>query len=187
MSATIDEHLAQVQQRIAEIRHRIRAIDPAAEQPEQPGVGFAGVMAYALEDDAAPPAGRPAPEAYESMIAEAAARYQLRPALLRALIQAESHYNPRAVSPRGAMGLTQLMPSTAAGLGVVDPFDPRQNILGGARYLREQLDRFHGDEPLALAAYNAGPGAVQRYQAIPPYPETQQYVTRVLALAGQDE
>ncbi len=118
--------------------------------------------------------------AYDGLIEASAARHGLDPALLKALIHAESGFNPNAVSSAGAKGLTQLMPSTAAGLGVSDPFDPEQSIEGGARYLKAQLDRF-GDESLALAAYNAGPGAVARYGGIPPFRETQNYVSRVLS------
>jgi len=113
-------------------------------------------------------------------IADCASRYDLDPALLRTVIQAESGFNRFAVSPAGAQGLMQLMPGTAAALGVSDPFDVRQNIAGGAAYLRRQLDRF-GSLDLALAAYNAGPAAVTRYNGIPPYRETQDYVARVVA------
>ena len=102
--------------------------------------------------------------------------------LLSALVKNESGGNPDAVSPAGAIGLTQLMPGTAEGLGV-DPYDPEQNLLGGARYLRQQFDRF-GSWDLALAAYNAGPGAVEKYNGIPPYEETQSYVANVLRDAG---
>lgn len=99
--------------------------------------------------------------------------------LFAALIEAESAWNPNAVSPVGAKGLTQLMPGTALALGVTDPFDPMQNLRGGARYLRQQIDRF-GSIELALAAYNAGPGAVKKYGGIPPFPETQNYVRKIL-------
>ena len=115
----------------------------------------------------------------DAIIREAAARSGLDPALLHAVIKAESNYNPRCVSPAGARGLMQLMPATAGALGVSDPFDPLQNVLGGARYLRQQLDRF-GQVQLALAAYNAGPNAVARHGGIPPFAETQAYVPRVL-------
>ncbi|HWP30806.1 MAG TPA: lytic transglycosylase domain-containing protein [Fimbriimonadales bacterium] len=100
--------------------------------------------------------------------------------IFRALISAESGWNPNSVSPKGAQGLTQLMPSTAQALGVLDPFDPIQNLRGGAKYLRQMLDEF-GSYELALAAYNAGPGAVKRYGGIPPYPETQNYVRKILS------
>lgn len=130
------------------------------------------------------PPSLPAPSVsrtdFDEIIARQAKANGLETALLRAVIQAESNFDPRAMSPQGAMGLMQLMPATAAALGVSDPFDPEQNIAGGARYLRQQLDRF-GDLSLALAAYNAGPGNVARYHGLPPFPETQAYVSRVLA------
>ena len=119
---------------------------------------------------------------WDSAIEEHAAAHRVRPELVRAVIQVESAYNPRARSVKGAMGLMQLMPDTAADLGVVNPYDPEQNIRGGVAYLRQLLDKFNGNEELALAAYNAGPGAVSRYgDNVPPYRETQQYVDKVRA------
>lgn len=107
-------------------------------------------------------------------------QHRLHPALLRAVIKAESDFDPMAVSRAGAMGLMQLMPQTAVRLDVRDLFDPDENIGGGAKYLRQLLDRFHGNLPLALAAYNAGEHVVDRYQSLPPIDETRHYVRKVL-------
>lgn len=120
-------------------------------------------------------------EIINSAILEASEIYDIDTSMIRAIIRTESSYNPNAVSRAGAMGLMQLMPGTAASLGVTDPFDIHQNIMGGTRYFRRMLDRFDNDERLALAAYNAGAGNVQRHGGIPPFPETQNYVPRVLA------
>jgi soluble lytic murein transglycosylase-like protein len=117
--------------------------------------------------------------AYDELIAEAAETYNLDPELIRAVMRAESAFNPLALSRAGAQGLMQLMPALAAEMGVDDPFDPRQNIMGGARYLRWLLDRHKGNLPLSLASYNAGPTAVARYKAIPPFKETRQYVKKI--------
>lgn len=117
---------------------------------------------------------------YDELIVEHARAHGVRPDLVRAVIQVESGYNPYALSPKGAMGLMQLMPGTAAGLGVTRPYDPGQNIRGGVRYLRALLERFENNEELALAAYNAGPEAVGRYgNQVPPYRETRDYVRKV--------
>jgi hypothetical protein len=123
------------------------------------------------------------PARYRGTIAAAASDHGVAPALLAALLRAESGFDPRAVSPAGAQGIAQLMPATARGLGVRDPFDPGQAIPAAARLLGGHLRAF-GSVPLALAAYNAGPGAVRRHGGVPPYRETQAYVARVMALAG---
>lgn len=116
----------------------------------------------------------------ETTIARHSFQHRLDPALLSAVIKAESDFNPTAVSRAGAVGLMQLMPTTALKLKVRDPYDPDENIAGGARLLRSLLDRFHGNLPLALAAYNAGADRVERYQTLPPILETRHYVTKVL-------
>lgn len=123
------------------------------------------------------------PTQYRPLVASAAISNGIAPVLLAALLQAESGYNPRAVSPVGAQGIAQFMPGTARGIGLADPFDPNQAIPAAARLLGEHIRRF-GSAALALAAYNAGPGAVQRYGGIPPYAETHEYVARILSLAG---
>lgn len=121
---------------------------------------------------------------YQSLIEEACARYGVEPSLLAGLIEQESHFDPNVGSGAGAEGLTELMPETAASLGVTDPHDPTQSIEAGARLLSEKLSEFGGNKELALAAYNAGSGAVQQYNGIPPYPETQEYVQKVLGYAS---
>lgn len=120
---------------------------------------------------------------FASLFEKAGARYGVSPALLSAVARQESGYNPSAVSPAGAQGLMQLMPATARGLGVSDSFNPAQAVDGAARLLHDLIGRF-GRTDLALAAYNAGPGAVLRYDGIPPYPETQNYVRSVMAMIG---
>ena len=126
----------------------------------------------------------PADVPYGAEITAAAKKYGIDPALLAGLVKQESGFNPNAGSPAGARGLTQLMPATAAGLGVTNVLDPVQSLEGGAKYLRAQLDAFGGDVTRALAAYNAGPGAVRRYGGVPPYAETQNYVRAVQANAA---
>jgi soluble lytic murein transglycosylase-like protein len=118
--------------------------------------------------------------AYEDIIAEHSRAHGVRAELVKAVMQVESAFNPYARSPKGALGLMQLMPATAQQFGVKNPFDPRENVRGGVAYLRQLLDRFENNEQLALAAYNAGPGAVDKYgQSVPPYKETRNYVKQI--------
>jgi len=123
---------------------------------------------------------RAAHEKPHAIIKEAATRYGVSEELIAAVIEAESEFYPRAVSRRGAQGLMQLMPATAATLGVADPFSPRDNIDGGVRHLRTLIDRFDNNLPLALAAYNAGEVAVRAHKGIPPYPQTRAYVRKIM-------
>jgi soluble lytic murein transglycosylase-like protein len=174
--ATIGTRLDQLQTMVATMTA------PAASAPS---TSFAGALATAqTSPSTAPSTGAGASTAFGAEIDAAAASNGIDPALLKGLVSQESGFDPNARSSAGALGLTQLMPGTAAGLGVTNPLDPVQSLQGGAKYLRQQLDRFGGDEKLALAAYNAGPGAVARFGGVPPYSETQNYVTSVLSKAA---
>ena len=192
--------IAAVQNRIAEITG---APAPGSVQPVPVAAAGAPRFASALADALrpanpafglqaggpdAPGSGAPAtvsapvpPAQIDALVEQNASTWQVDPALIKAVIANESGFNANATSNVGAQGLMQLMPETAASLGVRDAYDPAQNVAGGARYLRGLLDRFHGDKRLAIAAYNAGPGAVEKYGDVPPYAETRNYVQNVLA------
>jgi soluble lytic murein transglycosylase-like protein len=198
----ISTDLAAVQSRIAEITGAPSA--PAAPPPAltqtAPGGqtgSFASLVQQAMrprnsemapEDMAGEPTGAGAPSGpamvppaqIDGLVSANAAAWQVDPALVKAIIANESAFNANATSHTGAQGLMQLEPETAASLGVRNAYDPAQNIYGGTRYIRGLLDRFHGDMNLAVAAYNAGPGAVEKYGGVPPYAETQNYVGNVM-------
>ena len=181
--------------RVAEIQQQIATFN--GQGTTAPATSFASQLASAQSSagagetapahTAAVPTtlGGGAATPYDAQITAAATKYGIDPALLKGLIRQESNFNPSARSGAGAQGLTQLMPGTAASLGVTDASDPAQAIDGGAKYLKQQLDRFGGDASKALAAYNAGPGAVAKYGGVPPYAETQNYVQKVLGYAAQ--
>ena len=133
------------------------------------------------------PKSDPPRGSYANEIHEISLQYDVDPVLVQAVVRVESAFNPSAVSRKGAGGLMQLMPRTASALGVLDRFDPRENIRGGVRHLRYLLDRYRGNVTMAIAAYNAGEGAVDLHRGIPPYPETEQYVQRVLQQADVSE
>ena len=148
---------------------------PIRETSSAPSASFDRILSKAVAADDKPDTP------YDSEIESAAQKYGVDPALVRSVIAQESGFDPNATSAAGAQGLMQLMPATARGFGVTNPYDPGQSIDAGTRYLAGQLDRFGGDVGLALAAYNAGPGAVERFGGVPPYGETQRYVQNVLA------
>ncbi|HXF35307.1 MAG TPA: lytic transglycosylase domain-containing protein [Candidatus Acidoferrales bacterium] len=202
----IASEIAAVQSRIAEITGtpQIAAVPPPASAgpdglprygpgatPPAAAGPFASLVAAALERAreqgyiaGAPPDARGpnpvAPAAIEQLVERNAATWQVDPALIKAVIANESAFDSNATSSAGAMGLMQLMPGTASELGVANAYDPGQNVAGGTRYLKGLLQRFNGDLRLAVAAYNAGPQAVEKYGGVPPYAETQSYVTSVL-------
>lgn len=167
-------------QRLQELQDRINDLSPRPAGAPSFGSVLSGAIGANAPLD--PTSGQLSPMA--DMASTAAQKYGLDPNVFKQLVQVESGWNPAAVSDRGAVGLTQLMPGTAAGLGVADPYDPAQSLEGGAKYLRQMLDKFGGDYTKALAAYNAGPGAVEKANGVPPYQETIAYVRKILGAVG---
>ncbi len=180
--------ISAVQDRIAEITGAPAQYDLSAAAP---AFGKALASALAPADNAPPPYGAPgagsgpapapvAPQQIDALVSQNSTAWQVDPSLVKAIIANESGFDANATSRVGAQGLMQLMPSTAQAVGVRNAYDPAQNVAGGTRYLKGLLDRFNGDIRLAVAAYNAGPGAVEKYGDVPPYAETQNYVQNVL-------
>ena len=175
--------LALAEPALAEIQV-VRGTDGAIVASNRSGGAYARPAGTPAQPRAEVAASPSAPGELAALIDQAARRHGLSSDLILAVVATESAFDPGAVSPKGARGLMQLMPNTAEELGVTDLYDPQRNLEGGVRHLRALLDSFEGNLPLALAAYNAGETAVRRYGGVPPYPETQDYVRKVLRLAG---
>jgi soluble lytic murein transglycosylase-like protein len=173
----ISSEIAAVTARIAEITGQRYA--PASPLAAAPGA-FASMVSAAMNGEPSAGAAPAAPAHIEQLVNANAGALGVDPALVKAIIANESGFDANATSKTGAQGLMQLEPQTASALGVANAYDPAQNIWGGTRYIKGLLERFHGDLRLAVAAYNAGPGAVEKYGGIPPYAETQAYVDNVL-------
>jgi soluble lytic murein transglycosylase-like protein len=185
----IRTELQAVADRIEQITGAAVAIPGMPQSQDDSTASFASVL-QAQMNSASPvssetaEAGGPAmlpPSQIDALVNENAQAQAVDPALVKAIIANESGFNANATSNVGAQGLMQLMPGTAAALGVSNAYDPAQNVAGGTKYIKQLLDRFNGNVPLAVAAYNAGPGAVEKYSGVPPYAETQNYVQNVLS------
>lgn len=169
------------------LSQHVHAVQAAIDQARRLGRPLTAPVVGRASADGAPrrPGGHAQPSRFDDLIRAAAAREGVDPALVKAVVQTESAYDPSAVSGAGAKGLMQLMDGTAKSLGVSNALDPVQNVLGGTKYLKQLIGKYGGDVKRALAAYNAGPGAVDSYGGVPPYAETRSYVDRVLNLRDQ--
>jgi len=175
--------------RINDIKSRIEELNPNSAETQSTASVFGQVLNNALqikgEGENDSPEEIPAlrlqrNSQFDELIQQQSQTAEIDPSLVKAVIRQESGFNPKAVSHVGAQGLMQLMPGTASGLGVTDSFNPEQNVAGGAKYLKNLLNKYDQSVPMALAAYNAGPGAVDKYHGVPPYKETQNYVKNVM-------
>ena len=171
------------------VRYQQQRMEPMEDVSQDLGTPEELLLEDALtgEDEAASSEDLDAREALEPIIQEAAALHGVDADLVKAVIQTESRFDPRAQSGAGARGLMQLMPRTAKAVGIEDPFNPRQNIFGGVKYLSQMMERYNGNTALALAAYNAGPGNVRRYRGVPPFRETRGYVSKIAKLVADSD
>ncbi len=174
--------------RIAGAEQGGRIPDPSSSANGTGGVSFSGVLDAVMSDAVRQNTLSGAPGGtvdLDAVFQKASDTFHVPAALLKAVAKAESNFDPTAESHAGAQGIMQLMPGTAKALGVTNAFDPVQNIMGGAKYLSQQLERYGGDTVLALAAYNAGPGNVAKYNGVPPFEETRDYIAKVMGYAGE--